>query len=114
MYLYPLNILTRIGNGVDSIWGNWYTFNWYHNYNDQLIFGKFEETYNFNKDSLIVTLGSRYDSSGVYSYYTLPFTYSPPEISWDINSTWIVEFHSGQMWLYYKLNQHPTPLRKVQ
>ena len=65
MYLYPLNILTRIGNGVDNIWGNWYTFNWYHKYNDQLIFGKFEETYNFNKESLMVTLGSRYDSSGV-------------------------------------------------
>lgn len=113
LYLYPLNILDRVGNGNDSLWGEWYTFNWYHNYNDPNLFGKLEQTYNFNKDSMIVTLGIRYDSSQVYYYYSSPIVYNPPEVSWDGNSTWITEFHGGQMWMFYKLNQPPTPLKKV-
>jgi len=112
LYLYPLNILTRVGNGADSLWGEWYTFNWYHNYNDPQLFGKFEQTYNFKKDSMIVTLGLRYDSSQVYFYYSSPLVYNPPEVSWDGNSTWIINFNGGQMWMYYKLNQPPTPFKK--
>ncbi|OQY73113.1 MAG: hypothetical protein B6D44_08220 [Ignavibacteriales bacterium UTCHB2] len=114
LYLYPLNILDRVGNGADSLWGEWYTFNWYHIYNDPTLFGKLEQTYNFSKDSMIVTLGVRYDSSQVYYYDSRPLVYNPPEVSWDGNSTWITEFHGGQMWMFYKLNQPPKPLKKVE
>jgi hypothetical protein len=112
LYLYPLNILTRVSNGPDSLWGEWYTFNWYHDYSDPQLFGKLEHIYNFREDSMIVTLGVRYDSSQVYFYQNNPLIYNPPEISWDGSSTWITEFHNGQLWLFFKLNQPLTPLKK--
>jgi len=112
LYLYPLDILTRVGNGPDSLWGEWYKFNWYHDYSDPQLFGKLEQTYNFKKDSMIVTVGVRYDSSQVYFYFSRPIVYNPPEVSWDGNATWITEFHNGQLWMFYKLNQPPIPLKK--
>lgn len=116
LYSYPLEICTRTGDDTDSLWGEWYTFFWMHEYSDPQAFGKLQQTYNFNEDSMTVTTGSRYpfDSSAVFYYQTDALTYNPPEISWENNIPRIIEFHGSQMWMYYKLNQPPTPLKKVE
>lgn len=115
LYSYPLNILTRIGEDSDSLWGEWYTYDWTHHYSDPDVFGKLEQTFNFNKDSMTVTWGLKvsYDSSQGYYYQTDSLTYNPPDISWDIGIPRTIEFQNGQMWLYYKLSQPLTPLKKV-
>jgi hypothetical protein len=114
LYSYPLEICTRMEDGTDSLWGEWYTFFWMHEYSDPQAFGKREQTYNFNKDSMTVTTGFRYklDSSAVFYYQTDPLTYNPPEVSWENNIQRSIEFYNGQMWMYYKLDQPPTPLKK--
>lgn len=114
LYLYPISILTRIGEDTDSLWGEWYTFNWAHKYADPQTFGKFENTYEFNKDSMMVTiLGSiSFDSSEVFPS-TFPITYNPPELIIDDSPTiTIVEFHTAKMWWFYKLDEPPIPLTK--
>lgn len=114
LYSYPLEKCTRIGDNSDSLWGEWYTFFWTHEYLDPQAFGKIDQTYNFNKDSMTVTTGYRYqfDSSAVF-YQTDPLTYNPPEISWTNNIPRTVEFHGGQLWMFYRLNSPPTPLKKI-
>jgi hypothetical protein len=112
LLLYPLEICTRVGDNADSLWGEWYTFYWTHNYFDPDEFGKLEQSYNFNQDSMTVTIGSKYpfDSSGVY-YQTNTLFYNPPEISWlNANISMILEFHGGQMYMFYKLSHAPSPL----
>ena len=114
LYSYQLEICTRIGDDTDSLWGDWYTFFWTHKYSDPQEFGKLEQTYNFNKDSMTVTTGYRYpfDSSAVF-YQTEPLTYNPPELSWTNNIPRTVEFHGGQMWMFYELSSPPIPLKKM-
>jgi hypothetical protein len=114
LYSYPVEICTRIGNDSDSLWGEWYTFHWTHHYSDPELFGMREQTYNFSRDSMMVTIGhsSTLDSTGVIYYETKQLSYNPPELIWDENLTFVTEFHNGQLWLFYKLNQPLTPLKK--
>ncbi len=114
LYSYQLEICTRTGDDTDSLWGEWYTFFWTHEYSDPQEFGKLEQTYNFNKDSMIVTTGYQHPfDSGAVFYQTDPLTYNPPEISWTNNIPRTVEFHGGQMWMFYKLSSTPIPLKKM-
>jgi len=115
LYQYYLNILTRIGDDSDSLWGEWYTYDWAHHYSNPAVFGKFEQTFNFDKDSMTVTRGSRvsYDSIAGFYYYTASLLYNPPDISWENHSPRIIEFHGGQMWMFYKPSSTPKPLKKI-
>jgi len=114
LYSSPVDICTRIGNDSDSLWGEWYTFYWTHHYSDPELFGKLDQTFNFNRDSMLVTIGhsSTLDSTGVTYYETKQLFYNPPEISWDDNLTYTTEFHNEQLWMFYILNQPLTPLKK--
>jgi hypothetical protein len=114
LYLNSFERLVRIGDDEDSIWGKWYTYAWSHKYSDPQVFGDYEKTYNFNKDSMTVTIGTwiSYDSIQTYPYYTQQLTYNPPEISWYGSITRIIEFHDNQIWMYYKSSQPPIPFKK--
>ena len=116
LYQYYLNILSRIGNDSDSLWGEWHTFDWAHHYSDPDRFGRVEQTYNFKKDSMLVTRGNHYpfDSSAAFNYYTYPLIYNPPEIRWGNDIPRVIELHSSgsQMYMFYKPDRLPPPLTK--
>jgi len=115
LYLYPVEICTRIGDNTDSLWGEWYTFFWTHKYSEPEEFGKLEQTYNFNKDSMRVNVGFRssFDSTGVFYYQSDSLIYNPPEVSWSNNNiSRNLEFHGGQMYMFYKLDYPPNPFIK--
>jgi hypothetical protein len=114
LYLHLINILTRIGEHNDSLWGEWYVYHWAHKSSDPLTFGKLESTYEFNKDSMLVIVRSAYsfDSSLVFQS-TFPFTYNPPELNIDNNpKTFIAEFHKEQMWWSLMPAESPVSLTK--
>jgi hypothetical protein len=113
LYLYSFDRLIRIGDDTDSIWGDWYSYAWTHKYDDPEIFGIYEQTYDFSKDSMTATIGSRisFDTSQTFYNYTQPLTYNPPEISYS-QATWITEFHGGQLWMFFKRSKPPTPFVK--
>jgi hypothetical protein len=116
LYLVPVEICNRTDDNADSLWGEWGTFYWTHKYPEPDVFGKMEQTFNFNQDSMTVTVGfkSPFDSSGVFYYQTESLYYNPPEISWDnTNITRSIEFRNGQLYMFYKLDQlNPFVKRK--
>jgi hypothetical protein len=119
LYFYPLDILIPLSDNNDDIWGSWTTYQWAigsgPNYQDSTILGKLEYRYNFNKDSIIVSFGSKFeiDSNGSYNYQTATVKYSPPNLDWGDYYHKTVEFHNGQMYMYEKLINTPMPLEKI-
>ncbi|MBE0572067.1 MAG: hypothetical protein IH618_11030 [Ignavibacteriaceae bacterium] len=117
LYFYPLDILTGIGENTNSLWGEWTTFQWSIGYDTEIpnyVFGKLDWEFNFIKDSMMVTYGSKLsmDSSGVFHYTTEPLVYNPPDLSWGTNYSKTIEFHNGQIYMYEKLSSTPIPLKK--
>lgn len=118
MFLYPLDILTSKVINNDGIWGEWSTTKWAiggSSSQNSVLLGKLEWRYKFNKDSMTVTYGSKFqmDSSGTYNYQTDTVKYSPPNLSWGQYYNKTVEFHDGQLYMFEKLKNQPKPLKKI-
>ena len=117
LYFYPVDILTGVDSNTTSLWGKWKTFQWtnaYNTENQDYILGELEWEYNFNQHSMNVNYGAKFsvDSSTVIGYQTKSITYDPPNLSWGEYSKYTIEFHDGQIYMFYKLSHSPIPLKK--
>ncbi|MFA7419825.1 MAG: hypothetical protein WCZ90_09080 [Melioribacteraceae bacterium] len=119
MYFYPLDILTSNGTNNEGIWGEWFTTQWAigrsSNSQNSILLGKLEWIYKFNKDSMTVTYGSKFqmDSSGTYNFQTDKVKYSLPNLSWGEYYNKTIEINDGQIYMYEKLKTSPMPLKKM-
>jgi len=119
LYFYPLDILTRTSGTGDEIWGEWSTTEWTINYypcqSNPALFGKLENIYKFNKDSMTVMHATRFLDHPADSLFfmTEKLEYNPPYLNWGYNYHKTIEFHNGHMYLFEKLNETPAPLLKI-
>ncbi|MCK9209874.1 MAG: hypothetical protein M0P61_03445 [Ignavibacteriaceae bacterium] len=119
LHMFPLDILTRTGVDKGDIWGEWTTSEWGIAYDTQLqnhgVLGKVQLKYDFNKDSMNVTYGTKFskDTSETFNYTTEKIEYNAPNLSWGMYYHKTVEFQDGKMYLYEKLDSLPFPLKKI-
>ena len=119
MYVYPLDILTRIGNEGSDIWGDWSSSEWTISYNPQrqnpFIIGDLLWRYNFNQDLMTVTYGTSFpaNSDSIFHYTTEVLEYNPPNLSWGLNYEKTIEFNNNKLYMFFKLINQPIPLKKI-